>query len=87
MINEYQILQGKYRHVFINEIGLEVLADILHECHFGDTMHPDNNMRLGEYNIGVTILGKMGIFSEFTLKQVVNALSSVVPPKPKEEER
>lgn len=74
-------LMAKYRSVFINQKGLEVLSDILFMCHFGDTLK-DEHM-LDEYNIGVGILAKLGIFSEGTRLDVVSALASVSP-KPKE---
>lgn len=70
---------SKYRHVFSSSLGREVLADLLGECHFGETLDPDNKVRVAEYNIGVVILAKCGIFGDGTRMDVMNALLNVIP--------
>lgn len=65
--------------VFMNPIGLEVLGDILSMCHFGCTLDPDNPAAVAEYNVGVIILNKCGVFNEGTLPQVLKAFTAVTP--------
>ena len=81
-------MQDKYRAVFLQSpMGLEVLGDILQECHFGCTLDPDNKVEVSEHGVGVLILAKCGVFSPGTLGDVVRALASVTPmPINKEEE-
>ena len=79
-------IQAKYRAVFItSSLGKDVLADILQLCHFGSTLDPDNQVQVSEYNVGVAILNRCGIFAEDTLEDVIRALASVVPLDKKEE--
>jgi hypothetical protein len=74
------VLMDKYRHVFLgSDIGKEVLGDILQVCHFGCTLDPDNKVQVSEYNVATHILSKCGIFAPGTLKDVMNALASVMP--------
>ena len=81
-----EILQAKYRATFLNNpLGIDVLADILNLCHFGCTLNPDNPVQVSEYNLGIVILHRCGIFGDDTLMDVINALSSVAP-KSKEKE-
>lgn len=72
-------LQEKYRHLFLSGIGVDVLTDLLSICHFGRTLDPDNPVQISEYNVGVTILARCGIFGPNTKKAVVRALCSVNP--------
>ncbi len=74
-----KILMAKYRKVFLDPVGLEVLADILGTCHFGETNDPENRVRVSEENVAKTILAKMGIFAEGTLMKVIMALAQVMP--------
>lgn len=78
-------LTAKYRMVFGNAMGQEVLADILSMTHFGNTLNADNPQQIGEYNIGIAILAKMGVFSRGTKNQVIKALGAVTPNEKKEE--
>ena len=72
----------KYRKTFTESVMTEeVLGDILTICHFGSTLDPDNPAQIGEYNVGVTILAKMGVFSKGTLGEVVKVLTNVIPEK------
>ncbi len=74
--------RGKYRLTFNqNPITKEVLGDILNICHFGCTLDPGNPAQIGEYNVGVTILAKMGVFSKGTLNEVIEALTNIIPEK------
>lgn len=70
-------MNDKYRAVFINEMGLEVLADILRECHFGETLDPDNKVQVAEYNVGIMIMAKCGVFSPANLHNAIRALCSI----------
>ena len=75
-------LQGKYRAVFLNsQLGRDVLEDILRVCHFGRSLDPDNTVQVSEYNVGLMILFKCGVFDwgRGTFPDVVRALSSVQP--------
>lgn len=78
-------IQSKYRIVFLQgTLGQDVLQDILSLCHFGSTLDPDNKVQVAEYNVGVAILHRCGIFEEETFEQVIRALANVVPSKPKD---
>jgi len=73
-------IQAKYRELFLNNtLGQDVLADILQLCKFGCTLDPDNKVQVAEYNLGVIILHRCGIFAEDTLENVIRALANVVP--------
>ena len=80
-------LMAKYRLVFGNPIGQEVLSDILTMTHFGQTLNPDNPANVAEHNVGVAILANMGVFSRDTKMDVIRALSAVVPNNDKGEDR
>jgi len=80
MKKEILDLRGKYRAMFLRStLGKDVLGDILKECHFGCTLDPDNKVQVSEYNVGIMILNKLGIFSDGTEFDVMNALASVSP--------
>jgi len=71
-------LTAKYRATFLSPTGMEVLGDILIDlCHFGKTLN--NEEMMNQYNIGVGVLARMGVFSEETRFDVLGALSSVAP--------
>jgi len=72
-------LQLKYRAVFMSEIGREVLSDILMQCHFGVTLDPDNKVQVAEYNVGMVLLERCGIFRHNTRRDVIGALCSITP--------
>ena len=67
-------LSQKYRHIFLSPIGREVLADILSDCHFGCTLDPDNKVQVAEYNVGISILARCGVFGPNRDIPVINAL-------------
>ena len=83
---EYDDVGSKYRSIFTSPLGREVLADLLRECHFGSTLDPDNKVQTAEYNVGVMVLAKCGVFGPETKMDVINALLNVIP-KSKEVER
>jgi len=73
-------LTAKYRTVLLErQLGRDVLADILANCHFGCTLDPDNKVQVSEHNVGVTILHQCGIFGKGTMDDVLRALSGVSP--------
>ena len=76
-------LMAKYRHVFLNPMGQEVLTDILSELRFGCTLDPENTLQVCQHNVAVVLLNKIGILAEGTLHDVVNAFAGI---SPKEEE-
>lgn len=52
-----QELKEKYKHTFKDDIGREVLADILvNFCKFGRRLEPGD---IGEYNVGIGILSML----------------------------
>ena len=57
-------MQDKYRALFTNQMGREVLADILMTCHFGGSLDPDNKAQIAEYNVGVVIAAKAGFLDQ-----------------------
>lgn len=85
---EFDELSAKYRLVFGNNIGMEVLADILTMTHFGASLKTD--IQMYEHNLGVLILAKMGVFSADNRMDVVKSLMSVagmgIIPKPNNKE-
>lgn len=73
-------LRSKYRVALLtNTVGKDVLSDILTMCHFGETLDPENKVQVSEYNVGVAILHKCGVFEQGTKEQVIRALANVVP--------
>lgn len=74
-------IRNKYRLVFSGSpIGVEVLADILvNFCHFGCVLSSPEEV--AKYNVGIFILGRMGIFSEGNGILVVQNLLNVLPNK------
>jgi len=73
-------ITAKYRELFLKStLGRDVLGDILRQCHFGCTLDPDNLVQVSEYNVGVFILVRCGIFARDTLEDVVRALGNVAP--------
>lgn len=82
-----ETITAKYRSLFLRgTLGKDVLADILTLCHFGCTLDPDNRVQVSEYNVGIAILHRCGIFGEDTLEQVIRHLGKVVP-KPEQEDQ
>jgi hypothetical protein len=74
---EKKELQSSYRFIFTStEVGLKVLADILVDfCHFG--CYLSNPDEVAQYNVGVQILSRMGVFSggkEVVVRNLVNSL-------------
>jgi hypothetical protein len=72
--------RAKYRLLFRQGIGRDVLTDILSLCHFGSTLDPDNKVQIAEYNVGIAILGRCGMLGDaVTLGDVARALCNVTP--------
>jgi len=73
-------LTSKYRTVLLeNQLGRDVLADILSMCHFGVTLDPDNTVQVSEHNVGTAILFRCGVFQVGTMDAVIRALAGVLP--------
>ena len=81
MADSKQLISDKYREVLCSSpLGREVLADILKTCHLGITLDPDNIVQISEYNVGVVILAKCGVFKKDNFEDVIRALCSVSLP-------
>jgi len=79
-------LRAKYRLLFLRStLGKDVLFDLLQMCHFGGSLTPGDFKEVSEYNLGIMILRKLGIFSEGTGFDVMNALAKVSPKEDKKE--
>lgn len=75
-------LTDKYRLLFMSDVGAEVLADILvNFCHFGAYVPPENQAAVGQHNVGMAILSRLGTFNAGK-KPVVTALLGVPIKKP-----
>lgn len=79
--------QEKYRKTLLEGFGREVLADLLQLCHFGETLDPDNKAQVAEYNVGISVLANLGVFSANTLDVVIEALGNIIPEKEEEDEK
>ena len=79
-------IRQKYFHTFSSPLGREVLIDILKDCHFGCTLDPDNKAQIAEYNVGVTLLAKLGIFGPDREIPVINSLFNSLTSGTKKEE-
>ena len=74
---EVEDLRPKYRSLFGNtDMGQEVLADILvNFCSLGSYLDPENKENIGAYNVGISILSRLGVFSsDMEKKRIVRAL-------------
>ena len=71
-------IREKYLTVFNSELGLEILADILiNFCHLGCFLNVKDEAEVGQYNVGISILSRMGVFSAGADKtKIINQLIS-----------
>lgn len=81
---KFNEISSKYKNLFFSQYGMDVLSDILFECHFGCMLNHLNPQEIGEYNIGVAILIKCGILAEDTRRRVIMSLVNYVPTGAKE---
>lgn len=66
-----------YRNTFKSVSGKKVLSDILvNFCHFGAYLDPHDTFSIGQYNVGISILGRLGVFSQGR-DAVINALLDI----------
>src|SRR4030042_7014694 len=74
-----EALTNKYRHIFTkSEMGAEVLADILvNLCHLGCILETAD--QVAQYNSGVGILSRLGIFSKANQLEVRTKMIPIVP--------
>lgn len=67
-------ITSAYRLVSRTEEGRMVFNDILVTlCHFGAYIDPENNQEVGQRNVGVAIMQRLGIFSGGS-QRVINAM-------------
>jgi hypothetical protein len=72
-------LKLKYKALFSSSMGRDVLADILTMTHFGCTLNPDNPVQVAEYNVGIAILSRMGVFCGASKEDVIKHLIKSIP--------
>lgn len=61
-------------------MGLEVLGDILTECHFLSThLTYKNPEQIGENRVGTLILAKMGTLNQNSMREVLKAFTGIIP--------
>jgi len=61
-VNEEFQMPDKYKLVFQNRMGREVLQDIvLRICRYGSTIEPDSQEQAAQYNVGVEIMAMTGL--------------------------
>jgi len=72
-------LTAKYRIVFNSEMGAEVLNDILREAGHGRPIGDMSDVQRGAYDLGTTILYKIGVYIHETRQAVTNALLNIQP--------
>jgi len=83
-------LMEKYRAVLFSPLGIDVLSDILvNLCGFGGYINveggKDIKEEVGAYNVGISILGRLGVCTKETPpSRVIMALSGVMPEIPEE---
>lgn len=65
-------MQQRYRNVFGTAEGNIVLGDILTLGHFGEILNPSEDVRLGEYNLAITIARLAGAFNEIYRQHRMN---------------
>ena len=70
-------LLTQYRLVSKSDAGRRMLADILvNFCHFCSYIDPDDKKAIGEYNVGVAILSRLGLFTAGK-ESIVNAIMNI----------
>lgn len=77
-------MEDKYRATLLHSpYGPEVLTDLLiHTCHFGSTLDPDNPSQIAEYNVGISLLFDLGILSEDNAYRAVESMCRSRMPEP-----
>ena len=70
-------LLTEYRLVFKSDAGQKVLADILvNHCWFMGYIPPGDDKAVGEHNVGVAILSRLG-YSEKEKQAIIRAILNV----------
>jgi hypothetical protein len=73
-------LEAKYRMLFLSPTGQEVLSDILvNFCYLGQYHESGSQEQDGAYNVGLKILGRMGIVKPGNGDTLVRAMLGAVP--------
>lgn len=75
---ERKSLAAKYRLVFLaNDIGIDVLDDILRECKFFASIDPDLQGQVALHNLGKLILNKCGIWNDRNTGDILRNIRSL----------
>lgn len=72
-------LRDAYRAVFLNDLGREVLDDILRHCSYWSTIDPADEGQVALGNLGKLIMAKLGIVSDENTISILQALSGIAP--------
>ncbi len=72
-------MQAKYRQTFLTPHGMDVLDDILRHCSYFDTLDPYDPAAVALANLGKVIMANMGVISDGTTRDYIEALSRVIP--------
>ncbi len=74
-------LIARYRVTFLqNDMGRDVLADILQSARFLQFQTPGNTQDAAGQNFSLTILQRCGILTESTsMREIVDALAQIAP--------
>ena len=77
------LLTAKYRSVLLSPLGIDVLKDIMVSfCYMGQFHEAGNAEQDGAYNVGISIMSRLGIYTPGTdLFQLFAAFTAVVPKK------
>ncbi len=73
-------LEAKYRMLFLSPLGQYVISDILvNFCYFGQYHQGGSEEQDGAYNVGLKILGRLGIVKPGNDYTLVRAVLGAVP--------
>ncbi len=61
MADRYEEMQQYYHNVFQSMEGQKVIGDILTVGHFGETIDPNDPVKVAEYNFAIVIARMAGV--------------------------
>ena len=61
MDDRYEEIQQCYHNIFANAEGQRVIGDILTLGHFGETLDPNDPVKVAEYNFAIVIARMAGV--------------------------